>query len=184
MKKALISLLLTLCLALAPLTALADAARIESLEYKGFGVLELEFTKDCDWYASANLALSDAQGAVLSHIVIGGEEDNCYLRAEALQPEENYVLAFSLEGVEQEIPFQCVSGVEYKIGKDGEVAARTDDEDCDNCSAVGHDEEFCPERIDAAALPEDPDALARIFDIDRCDDCGGIGHDDDHCPNR
>ena len=43
MKKKITILLLTLCLTIAPMTALAAGARVESLEYEGFGVLKLDF---------------------------------------------------------------------------------------------------------------------------------------------
>lgn len=183
MKKT-IALILTLILALTAGTALAADARVESVEYMGFGVVELEFSWDCDWYQSATISLVDAGGAELPFVIIGGEEENCFLRAADLADGAACTLNFALGGESQSIAFDAVTGTEYFVRNDNSVNPRVENDRCDFCHQAGHDEDFCPERIDASKLTDDPDELARIFDIDRCERCGGIGHDDDHCPNR
>lgn len=185
MKKKITILLLTLCLTIAPMTALAAGARVESLEYEGFGVLKLDFSRDCDWYESAAIKLTGADGAELPVLILGGEEEDCYLRAKDMQLGQSYTLSFSLDGETQEIPFECKSATEYLVNVRGEVSERPERDDCDFCRSLEHDEDFCPERIDAANLPDDDaDELARIFGIERCERCGGIGHDEDRCRNH
>ena len=53
---------------------------------------------------------------------------------------------------------------------------------CDECGAVGHDDDACPyERCDeCGAVGHDDDACP----YERCDECGVVGHDDDNCPDR
>ena len=181
MKKC-IALTLTLILAIVAGTALAAPdTSVESVEYMGFGIVEIDFTRDCDWYPTATIALTDASGEELPVEIIGGEADNCYLRADVTDGAA-LTLRFALGGTDQTVDFEAVTGTEYNV-RNGSVSPRVDKEKCDFCGKSGHDEDYCPERIDASNLPEDPDALARMFDIDRCERCGGIGHDDDHCPN-
>lgn len=183
MKGKLAALLIAFLLAFALPMAFAADSRIESVEYEGFGIVKLEFTRDCDWFTSAKIALSDEAGAEIPYVFIGGEDEECYLRAETIADGAKLNLAFQLEGTSQNLSFAADTGVEYRV-KGDDTTPRNEDDDCDRCRSRGHDEDFCPERIDAASLPDDPAELARIFDIERCDRCGGMGHDDDRCPNR
>lgn len=171
--------LLTLMLS----TAFAADARIESAEYKGFSILKLEFTRDCDWYKSASIALTDMSGAEIPYTFIGGEDEECYLRTETPIDGLELNLSFTLGETVQNLGFAAETGIEYKF-KGDQVQAKVEKEKCDFCRERGHDEDYCPERIDPASLPTDIDELARRFDIDRCDRCGGMGHDDDRCPNK
>ena len=183
MKKS-IALLLTLLLTLTAGTALAADARVESVEYMGFGIVEIDFSRDCDWYDAATITLADASGAELPIEYVAGEGDNCYLRAADLADNAACTLNFALGATEQSIDFEAVTGTEYNVRSNGGVNPRVDKERCDFCGEPGHDEDFCPERFSADEIPDDPDQLARMFDLDRCERCGGIGHDDDRCPNR
>lgn len=182
MKGKIIALLLALVLAFALPLAFAADSRIEGVEYKGFGILKLDFTRDCDWYTSAGITLRDMSGAEIPYTFIGGEEEEAYLRAEGIEGKD-LTLDFTLGETSQSLDFTAVTGTEYNFRGD-KVKVEIEKERCDRCGEPGHDEDYCPERIDAAALPEDAAELARIFDIDRCDRCGGMGHDDDRCPNR
>ena len=183
MKGKIIALLLALLLAFALPLAFAADSRIEEIEYKGFGILKLDFNRGCDWFASAEIALTDDSGTEVPYTFIGGEDEECYLRAETLQDGASVNLAFRLGETVQNLRFNAETGVNYRV-KGDDVSARSDNERCDFCRESGHDEEYCPGRIDPATLSGDPDALARIFDIDRCDFCRGMGHDDDRCPER
>lgn len=183
MNRKLAVLLAAMLIALMLPTALAADARIESAEYKGFHILKLEFTRDCDWFASASIVLTDVNGAEIPYEFIGGEDEEAYLRTgtdiEGLEVKVN----FALGETSQSLGFAAQTGMEYRFQGD-QVQARVEKESCDYCKERGHDDDYCPERIDAATLPTDADALARVFDIDRCDRCGGMGHDDDRCPNK
>lgn len=182
--KKFIALSLALLLVIAATTALAAPdARVEKVEYMGFGIVELEFSYDCDWFQSAVIKLTDADGAELPFQIVGGEEENCFLRAATLADGANCKLDFALGGTAQSIAFDAVTGTEYYVRADDTVNPRVENDRCDFCGQVGHDEDYCPERIDANNIPDDIDALARMFDIDRCERCNGIGHDDDRCPN-
>ena len=184
MKRRTISLLLALVLTLTTGAALAAGdARVESVEYMGFGIIELDFSWDCDWYGSATISLADASGAEVPFEAIGGESDNAYLYASTLADGAACTLNFALGATEQSVSFEAVTGTEYNVRADGSVNPRVENERCDFCGQSGHDEDYSPERVDANNLPADPDDLARLFDIDRCERCGGIGHDDDNCPN-
>lgn len=184
MKGKLAALLLALILTLALPVAFAADSRIENVEYEGFGILKIEFTHDCDWYASSTVTLTDSNGADVPFTFIGGEAEECYLRAESIVDGAPYTLDFALEGTEQSVALRADTAVEFRVDTNGNVKERTRDEECDLCGSLGHDDDFCPERVDADHLPSDPDALAKLFDIDRCDRCGGMGHDDDRCPGK
>jgi len=183
MKRRLASLLLALAIMLALPAAFAADSRIESAEYKGFDILKLEFTHDCDWFASASIALTDMSGAEIPYTFIGGEDEEAYLRTETPIEGLELNLSFTLGETSQNLSFAAKAGVEYKFRGD-QVHVDVEKEKCDFCGERGHDEDYCPERIDPSALPTDADQLARLFDIDRCDRCGGMGHDDDRCPNK
>lgn len=185
MKGRLAALLIALILAFALPMAFADDSRIESIEYKGFGILKIEFLRDCDWYTSAEIGLTDGDGNALAYVYIGGEAEECYLRAEALKEGSPVNLSFRMGQNSQSLSFTAETGLEHKVKADGTILRRDKDgEACDFCKLRGHDEDFCPERIDASSLSDDPAELARLFDIDRCDFCGGMGHDDERCPER
>ena len=182
MKRKLAALLTALILVLS-FTAFAADSRVESVEYKGFGILKIDFTRDCDWYAASAIALTDMSGAEIPYTFIGGEEEECYLRADAPIEGTDVNLSLTLGETNQNLTFTAKAGVEYDFRGDN-VNVKIEKEKCDFCRQPGHDEDYCPERIDASNLPTDPDSLARLFDIDRCDRCGGIGHDDDRCPGK
>lgn len=184
MTKRLVALFLTLMFALSLSAAFAAETGLESVEYKGFGIFEIEFTSDCDWYASSTIALKDDSGEALPFAIIGGEGDDCYLRAENIEAGAAYTLEFSMNGAEWNVALRADTGIEFKLDKNGNVREEKENDACDWCGSVGHDDDFCPTRIDETELPEDADALARLFDLDRCDRCGGIGHDDDICPGK
>lgn len=174
---------LTLILALALPTALAADTRIESLEYKGYGILKLEFNRDVAWYPGAVFTLSD-ELIELSITPFAGEEEDAYLYAPEIADGGAYTLSFTLGSVSQSIPFTADTSLEYKINKSGEMKTRTDKERCDFCRETGHDEDFCPERVSVGDIPADLEGMAWYFDIDEfCERCGGFGHDDDRCPN-
>lgn len=184
MKKRLFAVLLVLSLVLSLSTAMAADSRIESLEYKGYGILKVEFNRDTDWYPAAVFTLSD--GFVEIGITpFAGEEDDAYLYAPEILSGGEYTLSFTLGTTDQTIPFTADTSLEYKINKSGELKTKVDKERCDFCRESGHDEDFCPESVNAGDIPSDLEGLAWYFDIDEfCEDCGGIGHDDDRCPNR
>lgn len=185
MKKTIIACILALALILSSaLTASATSAWIEEVEYMGFGIVKAEFSRDCDWYTSADLALTDASGNAVAFDFIGGEADELYLRAAEIIDGGAYSLRFSLNGAKQAIRFDATTGQSCKIAADGSVSVKVDREKCDVCGQTGHDDDFCPTRVTEEALSGDADALARFFDIDRCERCNGIGHDDDACPVR
>ena len=182
MKKTIIACILALALILSSaLAASATSARIEEVEYMGFGIVKAELSRDCDWYASADVTLADASGNALSFAYLGGEEDEIYLRAAEIVDGGAYTLAFSLNGADQSVRFDATTGQSCKIAADGSVSVKMDREKCDVCGQTGHDDDFCPTRVTEEVLSGDADALARFFDIDRCERCNGIGHDDDHC---
>lgn len=183
MNRKLAVLLAAALIALMLPTAFAADARIESAEYKGYNILKLDFSRSCDWFASASIVLNDTTGAEIPYTFIGGEDEEAYLRTETSIDGLDLNLHFTLGETSQSLSFAAKTGVEYKF-KGDQVYADVEKEKCDFCKDRGHDEDYCPERIDPAALPDDADGLARIFDIDRCDRCGGMGHDDDRCPNK
>lgn len=184
MKKTIIACILALALILSSaLAASATSARIEEVEYMGFGIVKAELSRDCDWYISADLTLTDASGNAVAFDFIGGEADELYLRAAEIVDGGAYSLRFSLNGVEQAVRFDATTGQSCKIATDGSVSVKVDREKCDVCGQTGHDDDFCPTRVTEEMLG-DADALARFFDIDRCERCNGIGHDDDACPVR
>lgn len=185
MKKTIIACILALALILSSaLAASATSARIEEVEYMGFGIVKAELSRDCDWYISADLTLTDASGNAVAFDFIGGEADELYLRAAEIVDGGAYSLRFSLNGAEQAVRFDATTGQSCKIAADGSVSVKVDREKCDVCGQTGHDDDFCPTRVTEEILSGDADALAHFFDIDRCECCNGIGHDDDACPVR
>lgn len=185
MKKTIIACILALALILSSaLAASASSARIEEVEYLGFGVVKAELSRDCDWYVAAELTLTDASSNAVAFEYIGGEADELYLRAAEIVDGGAYSLRFSLNGAEQAVRFDATTGQSCKIAADGSVSVKADRERCDVCGQTGHDDDFCPTRVTEEALSGDADALARFFDIDRCERCNGIGHDGDACPVR
>ena len=184
MKKRFFAALLALVLSFAFTAAFAANSTIESLEYKGFGILELEFRGKPSWYPDAVFTLSDGLNT-LSVTPFAGEEDNAFLYAPELIDGSEYTLSVSLNGSEESITFTADTSLEYKFNKNGELNVKEDKERCDYCREPGHDEDFCPERVNPGDIPADPESMAWYFDIDDfCEICGGIGHDDDRCPNR
>lgn len=145
--------------------ASAAGTRIEEVEYKGFGIVKLDFDRDVRWYPEAQFALSDASGAAIEAAVIGGDEDSAYLFVRDLPENAEYDLVFKLGETEQELSFTAVTGTEYKFTKDG-VTAVVDKERCDFCGQSGHDDDFCPKAFAGVQLPDDPALLAKLFDID------------------
>ena len=184
MKGKLAALFLALILTLALPVAFAADSRVESVEYEGFGILKIEFTRDCDWYASSTITLTDSTGADVPYVFIGGEAEEAYLRAETIAEGGDYTVGFSLGGAEQSIAVKATSGVEFKVDANGGVTERKENDRCDLCKSTEHDDDFCTERIDANTLPTNPDELAKLFDIDRCERGGGMGHDVDRCPGK
>ena len=186
MKKTSIASILVLSLILTAITAFATStaatAQIEEIEYMGFGIVKAELSIDCDWYASADVTLTDASGSALSFEYLGGEEDDLYLRAADIVDGDAYTLAFSLNGASQSVRFDAITGQSARIAADGSVKIQEDAEKCDVCGETGHDDDFCPTRVTEEVLSGDADALARFFDIDRCERCNGIGHDAENCP--
>ena len=183
MKKIIIACILALALILSSALATSAASpRIEEIEYMGFGIVKAELRRDCDWYSSAAVTLTDASGNAVAFEFIGGEEDEIYLRAAEIADGSAYTLAFSLNGAEQSVRFDATTGQSCKIAADGSVSVKVDREKCDVCGKSGHDDDVCPTRVTEDVLSGDADALARVFDIDRCERCNGIGHDDEGCP--
>lgn len=184
MKKRFFSSLLALTLMFVFTTALATDTRIDSLEYKGYGILKLEFNRDANWYPDAAFSLSDGITA-LTVTPFAGEEDDAYLYAPEIMDGGEYSLNFILGNTKQSIAFTADPSLEYKINKSGEIKIKTDNDRCDFCREAGHDEDFCPERVNEGDIPTDLETMAWYFDIDEfCERCGGIGHDDDRCSNR
>jgi len=184
MKGKLAALFLALILTLSLPTAFAADSRIESVEYKGFGILKIEFTRDCDWYASSVITLTDTSGTEIPYVFLGGEAEESYLRAETLTEDTEFSLDFTLGETRQNISLRAETGTKFKVDANGNTKERKEDDRCDLCRERGHDDDYCPQRIDANTLPTNPDELARLFDIDRCERCGGMGHDDDRCTGR
>ena len=184
MKKTIIAIALTLALILTAVTAFAADSRIEEIEYKGFGIVKVDLTRDCDWYTSADVTLTDAAGNAIAYDYIGGEEDDIYLRATEIQDGAAYTLRFALGGTDQSIAFDATTGQSCKVSANDQVTVKVDKEKCDVCGQTGHDDDFCPTRVTEDVLNGDPIAMARFLDIDLCDRCNGIGHDDAHCPNK
>lgn len=184
MKKRIFAALLALTLIFALPCALAAGARVESLEYKGFGVLEVELNMDCAWYPGAQFSLTNAEGAQIAVTPFGGDEEEAYLYAPEIIDGGAYSLRFALDEVEQSIAFTADTAEKYRVSAGGELIALKNDERCDFCRAPGHNEDFCPERIDSAQLPDDLAALARLFDVELCERCGGFGHDEDRCTGK
>lgn len=188
MKKTYFAMVLALVLTLSIAASAAPLANnyINKLEYKGFGVVQAELKRNADWYNDAKVVITDAEGTELNWMYLGGEEDDFYLRSAEIQDGASYTLNFTLGSDSQTLVFEANTGLEYRIDANGNSETRQENDRCDSCGSRDHDEDFCPERINAADLPEDADAdfLARLFDIERCDRCNGMGHDDDRCPNR
>ena len=183
MKKNIIACILALALILSSaLAASASSARIEEIEYMGFGVVKAELSRDCDWYASAAVSLTDVSGNAVAFEYIGGDADELYLRAAQIIDGGAYTLSFSLNGMEQAVRFDATTGQSCKVSADGQLRVEVDRELCELCGKSGHEDDFCPTRVTEDVLGGDADALALFFDIDRCERCNGIGHDDDHCP--
>lgn len=185
MKNRIIAVLLALTLSLALPGALAAGVRMESVEYKGFGVLDIEFSRESEWFPAAIFTLTDETGLAIEATVIAGEEENAWLYAPEIVDGAAYSLQFVLGETDQTVPFTADTALEHRVNKNNEVTVREDREKCDFCRAPGHDDDFCPERINPADIPAEPADVARFFDIDDfCERCGGIGHDDDRCPNH
>lgn len=183
MKKRIFAIVLTLSLVLS-MSAFAADSRVESLEYKGFGILKLEFNHDTNWYPAAEFTLSDGFTS-LTVTAFAGEEDDAYLYAPEIIDGGDYSLGFTLGNTVQTIPFTADPSIEVKINKNGELKTKVDKDRCDFCDVSGHDEDFCPERVNPGDIPADLGGMAWYFDIDEfCERCGGIGHDDDDCLNR
>jgi len=180
------AILLVLTLILALPTAFANTGvRIESLEYKGFGVIEVDFSRETSWHPDAVFTLTDALGERIEITPFAGEDENAFLYAPGIVDGADYRLQMVFGSIDQSVDFTASTGTEYRINKNDEVSAREDKEKCDFCRERGHDEDFCPERINPGDIPSDLDGLAWYFDVDDfCDRCGGFGHDDDNCRNR
>lgn len=156
--------LLILCISITT-GAFAASARIEEIEYKGFGVIKIDFLHDCRWYPDAKFTLTDPDAKEYETVVIGGEEDEAFLFVRDLPENVEYKLKFELDGNVQELVFTAVTGTEYHYGANG-VTPIVDKDRCDRCGKVGHDDDFCPEIFANVALPEDLTQLALLFDID------------------
>ena len=157
-------------------TALATAtspALVESLEYKGFGVLAVEFWEDGNWVSESTFTITDAQGAPLEYTVLGGDEDDCYLMISALMDGSEYTFGYAA----QNISFVALADREYRVDRQGNVRIEYETDPCDYCGKTDHDDDFCPSRP-ASSRGDDDDRY------DRCDLCGETGHDDDDCPSR
>ena len=141
-------LILTLALILAAVTAFAattgTASRMEEIEYKGFGIVKAELSRDCDWFASADVTLVDASGSAVAFEFIGGEADEIYLRGAEIVDGGAYSLGFGLNGAAQSVRFDATTGQSCKIAADGSVSVKVDRERCDVCGASGHDDDDCP----------------------------------------
>ena len=184
MKKRFIAALLALVLSFAFTTALAADTRIESLEYKGYGVIKVEFARDCNWYPDAVFTLTGDAELPLTITPFAGEEEDAYLYAPEIISGGAYRLSFTLGSTEQVIDFTADTSLKFKINKSGVLNTKTDNDRCDFCRETGHDEDFCPQRVNEGDIPADLKGLAWYFDIDEfCERCGGFGHDDDRCPN-
>ena len=165
MKKTIsIAALILMCISLLA-GASAAGTRIEEVEYKGFGIVKLDFDRDVRWYPEARFSLTDAAGTAIEATVIGGDEDSAYLFARDLPENVETNLVFTLGESGQELSFTAVTGTEYKFTKNG-VKAVVDKDRCDYCGQVGHDDDFCPKAFAGVQLPDDPALLARMFDID------------------
>ena len=181
MKKRFFSALLALTLMFA-FAAFAADLRVESLEYKGFGVLKVEFNRDCSWYPDAAFTLTGSDPLPLTATPFAGEEEEAWLYVPEIVDGGAYSLRFTFGTVEQVIDFTADTSLEYKINKSGELKTKTDNDRCDYCHETGHDEDFCPNYVNRGDIPADLEGLAWYFDIDDfCERCGGFGHDDDNC---
>ena len=184
MKKRFFAAVLALALSFVFTGAFAADTTVESLEYKGFGVLKVEFSRDVSWYPDAVFTLTDSASLPVTVTPFAGEEEDAYLYAPDILDGGAYTLSFSLGSSSQTIPFEANASLEYKINKSGEIISREDKDRCDFCRESGHDDDFCPDRVNPGDIPADLDGLAWYFDIDEfCERCGGFGHDDDRCPN-
>lgn len=184
MKKRFFAAFLALVLSFAFTAALAADTRIESLEYKGFGIIKVEFARDCSWYPDAVFTLTGSDPLPLTVTPFAGDEEEAYLYAPEIVDGSAYSLHLSFGATEQVLDFTADTSLEYKINKSGELKVKTDKERCDFCRESGHDEDFCPERVNVGDIPTDLEGMAWYFDIDEfCENCGGFGHDDDRCPN-
>lgn len=145
--------------------ASAAGTRIEEVEYKGFGIVKIDFTRDCKWYPDAQFVMTDVNGGPIEAAVIGGEEDEAYLFIRDLPENVEYNLTFTLGETVQELSFTAVTGAEYRFTADG-VTAIVDNDRCDYCGDVGHDDDYCPKAFAGVELPDDAAQLCRMFDID------------------
>ena len=102
--------------------ASAAGARIEEVEYKGFGIVKVDFTKDCAWYPDARFSMTDMNGNPVELTVIGGEEDEAYLFSRDLPENVEYNLTFVLGETEQEVSFTAVTGTEFRFTANGVTA--------------------------------------------------------------
>ncbi len=186
----------------------AAQARIASVEYKGFGIVEVDFTGDCDWQSGSAFTLTDGDGNALLYDVLGGDEDECYLQVTDLV--ENAACVLGLNG--QNVGFQTVTGREYVLDLDDQIHLIYNMEPCDWCNSTAHDDDYCPEHwagkefvwtwqpnagtttqtaatsTTASATKAPAKAAAttapQATSAPWCDECYEYGHYESNCPNE
>ena len=95
MKKRLIAISLALiAVLLLSVTAVAAIPLIKETEYKGNGVVEVEFTRDV-WYDDVKVTLTDEAGGAVSATVVELDDDELTFRAEDLQSDAQYTCTIS-----------------------------------------------------------------------------------------
>ena len=181
---------------------------VESVEYKGNGIFEIEFMRNVAWRDDFVLTGTDEAGGPLVVSSLGGDASEMFVQVEGGIADDALV-TFHLVGESGVIPavgqatlnFKYANYCEYclefghaEMVCGARVASNARENDrCDLCGTLGHDDDYCPERktgtlyCDECGKTGHDEDYCVYDDDDRydfCDYCGSLGHDDDYCPDR
>lgn len=96
MKKRLIAMLLAvLLLTMSAVPALAAAPKVKNLEYKGNGVIEVEFTSENVRYKNAKVVVKNSSGKKLSTKIVEKDEDDIRFKVSGLKAGTKYTYTIS-----------------------------------------------------------------------------------------
>ena len=97
MKRSLSLLLAVLLLTLCAVPALAAAPKVQSTEYEGNGIVEVDFTTDNVRYKGAKVVVKDAAGKKLTATILEKDSDSITFKVKGVKAGKKY--SYTISGV-------------------------------------------------------------------------------------